>query len=60
MVNTKGQSQGRSQGHQLPPSHPNPTMEQFIVAPMQLLQNLTALVQQLQQQQNQPQHQLAP
>jgi hypothetical protein len=38
----------------LPPPPPNPTMEQFIATQMQLLQGLTASVQQIQQnQQNQ-------
>jgi hypothetical protein len=47
-------------GQQLPPPPPNPTMEQFIMAKMQLLQGLTASVQQIQQNQlnqlNQQQH----
>ncbi|CAN6350734.1 unnamed protein product [Urochloa humidicola] len=37
-----------------PPPPPNPAMEQFLAAQMQLLQNLTATVQNLQAQQNQP------
>jgi hypothetical protein len=37
-------------GQQLPPP-PNPNMEQFIVAQMQLLQDLTASAQQIQQNQ---------
>jgi hypothetical protein len=32
-------------GQQLPPLPPNPTMDQFIAAQMQLMQGLTALVQ---------------
>jgi hypothetical protein len=42
-------------GQQLPPPPPNPTMEQFIAAQMQLLQGLTASVQQIQQNQQNPQ-----
>jgi hypothetical protein len=43
-------------GQQLPPPPPNPNMEQFITVQMQLLQGLTASVQQIQQnQQNQQQ-----
>jgi hypothetical protein len=38
-------------GQQLPPLPPNPNKEQFIAAQMQLLQGLTALVQQIQQNQ---------
>jgi hypothetical protein len=38
-------------GQQIPPPPPNPNMEQFIAAQMQLLQGLTASVQQIQQQQ---------
>jgi hypothetical protein len=61
MVNTRsgsGQHQGQHSNQQLPPPPPNPTMEQFIAAQMQLLQGLTASVQQIQQnQQNQNQHQ---
>ena len=39
----------------LPPPPPNPYMEQFLAAQMQLLQNLTATVANLQAQQNQQQ-----
>jgi hypothetical protein len=38
-------------GQQLPPPPPNPNMEQFIAAQMQLLQGLTSSVQQIQQNQ---------
>jgi hypothetical protein len=50
MVNSRGQNQGRNQGQnsgqQLPPQPLIPSMEQFIIAQLQLLQNLTALMQQ--------------
>jgi hypothetical protein len=42
-INTRNQCVG----HQLPLPPPNPTMEQFIAAQMQLFQGLTALVQQI-------------
>jgi hypothetical protein len=54
MVNTRlGPSNHQNQrGQQLPPPPPpNPNMEQFIAAQMQLLQGLTASVQQIQQNQ---------
>ena len=63
MVNTRSgpkQSQGQRTGQQLTPPPPNPTMEQFIAAQMQLLQGLTVSVQQNQQNQQNPQHQNAP
>jgi hypothetical protein len=44
----------------LPPPPPNPTMEQFIVAQMQLMQGLTASVQQIQQNQQNQQQQNVP
>jgi hypothetical protein len=44
-------------GQQLPPPPPNPTMEQFIVAQMQLLQGLTASMQHIQQNQQNQQNQ---
>jgi hypothetical protein len=60
MVNERpGTRNTRNQraGQQLPPPPPNPNMKQFIATQMQLLQGLTALVQQIQQnqQQNAPQ-----
>jgi hypothetical protein len=47
-------------GQQLPPPPPNTTMEQFIAAQMQLLQGLTASVQQIKQNQQYPQPENAP
>jgi hypothetical protein len=49
MVNTHSspkQTQDQCTGQQLPPPPLNPTMEQFIAAQMQLLQGVTASVQQ--------------
>jgi hypothetical protein len=60
MVNTySGPRNTRNQcaGQQLPPPPPNPTMEQFIVAQMQLLQGLTTSMQQIQQNQQKQQNQ---
>jgi hypothetical protein len=59
MVNTRsGPSSHQNQlGQQLPPPPPNPNMEQFIAAQIQLLQGLTASVQQIQQNQQNQQHQ---
>jgi hypothetical protein len=59
MVNTRsGPNIHQNQhGQQLPPPPPNPTMDQFIVAQMQLLQGLTASVQQIQQNQQNYQYQ---
>jgi hypothetical protein len=53
MVNAhSGSNNNRNQrGQQIPPPPPNPNMEQFIAAQMQLLQGLTAFVQQTQQNQ---------
>jgi hypothetical protein len=51
MVNSRlgpKQTQNQCTGQQFPPPPPNPTMEQFIAVQMQLLQGLTALVQQIQ------------
>ena len=42
-----------NQQNPLPPPQPYPTMEQFLAAQMQLLQNLTATVANMQAQQNQ-------
>jgi hypothetical protein len=59
MNNRPGPRSTRNQrvGQQLPPPPPNPNMKQFIVAQMQLLQGLTASMQQIQQnQQNQRQN----
>jgi hypothetical protein len=58
MVNTRsGPNNHQNQrGQQLPPPPPNPNMEQFIAAHMQLLQGLTASVQQIQQNQQNQQH----
>jgi hypothetical protein len=65
MVNTRSgpNNHQNKHGQQLPPPTPIPTMDQFIVAQMQLLQGLTALVQHIQQnlqnqqyQQQQQQH----
>jgi hypothetical protein len=50
----------RRTGQQLSPPPPNPTMEQFIAAQMQLLQGLTASVQQIQQNQQNRQQQNVP
>jgi hypothetical protein len=44
-------------GQQLLPPPPNPNMEQFIAAQMQLLQGLTASVQQIEQNQQNQQNQ---
>ena len=44
-----------NQQNPLRPPPPNPTMEQFLVAQMQLLQNLTTAVANMQAQQNQQQ-----
>jgi hypothetical protein len=51
MVNTSsGPNNHQNQrGQLLPPPPPNPTMDQFIASQMQLLQGLTASVQQIQQ-----------
>jgi len=49
-----------NQQNPLPPSPPNPTMEQFLAAQMQLLQNLTATVANMQAQQNQQAPPTAP
>jgi hypothetical protein len=59
MVNAhQGPNNNRNQhGQQIPPPSLNPNMEQFIVAQMQLLQGLTATVQQIQQIQLIQQHQ---
>jgi hypothetical protein len=59
MVNARqGPNNNRNQrGQQIPPPPPNPNMEQFIAAQMQLLQGLTATVQQIQQNQLNQQHQ---
>jgi hypothetical protein len=51
MVNPRqGPNNRNPRGQQAPPP-PNPNMEQFIAAQMQILQGLTAVVQQLQQNQ---------
>jgi hypothetical protein len=57
MVNARqGPNNNRNQrGQQIPPRNPN--IEQFIAAQMQLLQGLTAYVQQIQQNQQNQQHQ---
>ena len=47
-----------NQQNQVPPPPLNPEMEQFLVAQMQLLQNLTAIVQSMQAQQNQQPQQM--
>jgi hypothetical protein len=49
MVNARsGPNNNRNQrGQHIPPPPPNPNMEQFIAAEMQLLQGLTASVQQI-------------
>ena len=47
-----------NQQNQVPPPPPDPEMEQFLVAQMQLLQNLIATIQNLQAQQNQQPHQM--
>ena len=63
MVNDRtGPRNTRNQhvGQQLPPPRPNPTIEQSIVVQMQLLQGLTTLVQQIQQNQQNPKQQNAP
>jgi hypothetical protein len=54
MVNARsGPRNNRNQcGQQLPPPPPNPNMEQFIAAQMQLLQGLNASVQQIKQNQH--------
>jgi membrane protease subunit (stomatin/prohibitin family) len=59
MVNTRsGPNNHQNQrGQQLSPPPPNPNMEQFIAAQMQLLQGLTSSVQQIQQNQQNQQHQ---
>jgi hypothetical protein len=59
MVNTRlGPNNHQNQrGQQLPPPPPNPMMDQFIAAQMQLLQGLTASVQQIQQNQQNQQYQ---
>jgi hypothetical protein len=59
MVNTRSGPNNHQnwRGQQLPPPPPNPNMEQFIAAQMQLLQGLTASVQQIQQNQQNQQHQ---
>jgi hypothetical protein len=45
----QGPNNNRNQrGQQILPPPPNPNMEQFIAAQMQLLQGLTATVQQIQ------------
>jgi hypothetical protein len=51
MVNTRsGPNNHQNQrGQQLPPPPPNPNMEQFIAAQMQLLQGLSASMQRIQQ-----------
>jgi hypothetical protein len=51
MVNARqGPNNNQNQrGQQIPPPPSNPNMEQFIAAQMQLLQGLTATVQQIQQ-----------
>jgi hypothetical protein len=53
MMNTgSGPNNHQNQrGQQLPPPPPNPTLDQVIAAQMQLLQGLTALVQQIPQNQ---------
>jgi hypothetical protein len=51
--NTRNQCDGQ----QLPPPPPNPNMERFIAAQMQLLQGLTTSVQQIQQNQQNQQNQ---
>jgi hypothetical protein len=53
MVNPRqGPNNRNPRGQQAPPPPPpNPNMEQFIAAQMQILQGLTAAVQQLQQNQ---------
>jgi hypothetical protein len=58
MVNSRqGPNNNRNRrGQQIPPP-PNPNMEQFIAAQMQLLQGLTASVQQIEQNQQNQQHQ---
>jgi hypothetical protein len=58
MVNTRqGPNNNRNQrGQQIAPPPPNPNMEQFIAAQMQLLQGLTATIQQIQQNQLNQQH----
>src|SRR5687767_3292060 len=62
MVNQRQGPNNRNQrGQQAPPPPPpNPNMEQFIAAQMQILQGLTAAVQQLQQNQQPQQQQYAP
>jgi hypothetical protein len=59
MVNARqGPNNNRNQhGQQVPPPPPNPNMEQFIAAQMQILQGITAAVQQIQQNQQNQQHQ---
>jgi hypothetical protein len=59
MVNThSGPQNNRNQcGKQLPPPPPNPNMEHFIAAQMQLQQGLTTSVQQIQQNQQHRQQQ---
>jgi hypothetical protein len=59
MVNARSEpNNNRNQhGQQIPPSPLNPNMEHFIAAQMQLLQGLTASVQQIQQNQQNQQHQ---
>ena len=49
-----------NQQNPLPPPPPNPSMEQFLAAQMQLLQNLTATVANMQAQQNQQAPHAAP
>jgi hypothetical protein len=62
MVNARSSPRNNrnQRGQQLPPPLRNPNMEQFIAAQMQLLQGLTAFVQQIQQNQQNQQHQNAP
>jgi hypothetical protein len=63
MVNTRSgpqQTHEQRTGQQLAPPPPNPTMELFMATQMQLLQGLTASVQQILQNQHNPQHQNAP
>jgi hypothetical protein len=59
MLNTRlGPNNHQNQhGQQLPPPPPNPTMDQFIIAQMQLLQGLTTFVHQIQQNQQNQQYQ---
>jgi hypothetical protein len=59
MVNTRSSPNNHQnqRGQQLPPPPPNPTMDQFIPAQMQLLQGLTTSVQQIQQNQQNQQYQ---